>query len=109
MFQSQVRSHILKALSDIQFRKFKFNVKLLLLTIKEVQNSNYINKIRNPANLKNVKLEESSFMHRISMHNIGMQLVRHQGRNQHGARGGQLPPPNLGRCPPNRVLPWPQS
>ena len=39
---------------------------------------------------------------------IVMEIGKHQGRSQHGPRGGNCPP-NLGRCPPNRVLPRSQS
>ena len=56
----------------IQSRKFNFDVKffwILLLTIKGVHNSNNINKKKIPQILRSLKLEESSFMHRIVWQN----------------------------------------
>ena len=61
-------------------------MRILLLTIKEGHNSNYINKKEIPQILRSLKLEESSFMQkismqRISMHKISMQLVPHHWKS----------------------------
>ena len=51
--------------------------------MKVVHNSNYINIKRNPATLKKPLKEESSFTHRIIMHRITMELVRHAAIGNH--------------------------